>query len=105
RRQRGIESLSSRRAQLISSAAGNVRLKLRSSRKVNPRCSISVDNSFRKQIVHRLAPLGNVCSKQVVERAVLTHDYNYMLDVRCSIGVTSGRLVDLSRRGGEAGGK
>jgi hypothetical protein len=72
RRECEISSFSRRRARLISGAAVNVSLELRSSRIVGTRCSISVDNSFTKQIVHRLARPGNVCGKQVVERAVFT---------------------------------
>ena len=77
-----LDGFSRRRAKLISGAAGNVGLELRGSRIVDPRRSISVDNSFRKQIVHTLARIGTVCGKQVVERAVFTHDDN-----QCLIGV------------------
>src|SRR5262249_60583873 len=96
RRQCEIGGFSRHRAWLISGAAGNIDLELRRLRIVSTWCPISLDNSFRKQIVHRLTRPGNIGGKQMVERAVFTNNNNYMLDRRDRVRVPLRRLSDLS---------
>src|SRR5262249_17725704 len=101
RRQCEIGGFSRHRAWLISGAAGNIDLELRRLRIVSTWCPISLDNSFRKQIVHRLTRPGNIGGKQMIKGAVLAHDNNDMFDGRDRVRVPLRRLADLSLSGAE----
>ncbi len=68
------------RSQLEAGGVRNVGFILHSLRVICTRSAVGLDDPFGKQIVHRVAGNRLIGGKYVVERAILAHDHDDVLD-------------------------